>query len=53
LWAGLVDTGPDVITVIERIGGRQLGPIGRELVAQAEQLRAIGGTPPTTHAEQQ
>ena len=39
LWAGLVDTGPDVITVIERIGQRQLGPVGRELVAQAEQVR--------------
>jgi hypothetical protein len=52
LWAGLVDTGPDVITVIERIGQRQLGPIGRELVAQAEQLRSSSGTPPSTPAEQ-
>ena len=50
LWAGLVDTGPDVITVIERIGQRQLGPIGRELVAQAEQLRATGGAAPVDDA---
>jgi hypothetical protein len=46
LWAGLVDTGPDVITVIERIGQRQLGPIGRELVAQAEELRAANEAVP-------
>lgn len=40
LWSGLVDTGPEVITVIERIAQRQLGPTGREMVAQAATLRA-------------
>jgi hypothetical protein len=40
LWTGNVATGPDVITVIERLTQRQLGPVGRELVAQAEQLKA-------------
>jgi hypothetical protein len=39
LWAGLVPSGPEVITVMERIAQRQLGPVGRELVAQAERLR--------------
>ncbi len=42
LWTGLVATGPEVITVTERIAQRQLGPIGRELVAQAEFLRSAG-----------
>jgi hypothetical protein len=40
LWTGLVASGPEVITVIERLTQRQLGPMGRELVAQAEQLAA-------------
>jgi len=40
LWSGLVDTGPDTITIIERMTQRQLGPIGRELVALADRLRA-------------
>jgi hypothetical protein len=40
LWSGLVPNGPEVITVMERIAQRQLGPIGRGLVAQAERLRA-------------
>ncbi len=46
LWTGLVPTGPEVITVIERIAGRQLGPIGRELVAQAELLRGVAAPAP-------
>jgi hypothetical protein len=40
LWSGLVATGPEVITVIERMTSRQLGPQGRELVAAVESLRA-------------
>ncbi len=45
LWSGLVASGPEVITVMERIAGRQLGPIGRRLVAQAETLRAAPAGP--------
>ncbi|HEV8296855.1 MAG TPA: hypothetical protein VGQ20_06160 [Acidimicrobiales bacterium] len=44
LWAGLVESGPEVITVIERLTQRQLGPVGRELVAQAEALSASSET---------
>lgn len=40
LWANLVDTGPNTITVIERLTQRQLGPQGREIVALAEALKA-------------
>jgi hypothetical protein len=40
LWVGLVDTGPNTITVIERMTQRQLGPQGREIVTLAEALKA-------------
>ena len=33
LWAGILRSGPQAITVVERIGHRQMGPPGRELVA--------------------
>jgi hypothetical protein len=39
LWANLVPYGPQAISVTERLTGRQLGPLGRSLVASAEQLR--------------
>ncbi|MCB1013694.1 MAG: hypothetical protein KDB10_01060 [Acidimicrobiales bacterium] len=39
LWAGLLDSGPQTISVVERIVDRQMGPLGRELVALAGQLR--------------
>ena len=35
LWDGLIDTGPQAISVIEQITQRQLGPVGRELVSVA------------------
>ena len=35
LWAGLIDTGPRAIQVVEQITKRQIGPIGRELVTMA------------------
>jgi hypothetical protein len=38
LWSGLVDTGPHAVTVTEQILHRQMGPIGRELVAVATDL---------------
>jgi hypothetical protein len=40
LWAGLVPYGPQAISVTERLTSRQLGPQGRELVANADQLRS-------------
>jgi hypothetical protein len=33
LYAGLVETGPIAISVIERLTGRQMGPPGREIVS--------------------
>jgi len=33
LYAGLVNEGPHAIVVLERITGRQLGSVGREIVA--------------------
>jgi len=33
LFAGLVDTGPIAISVIERLTGKQMGPPGREIVS--------------------
>lgn len=38
LWDGLIDSGPRAITVVEQITHRQLGPLGRELVADAAAL---------------
>jgi hypothetical protein len=38
IYAGLVDTGPKTISVIEQITQRQLGPVGRELVSVALSL---------------
>jgi hypothetical protein len=43
LYAGLVDTGPIAISVIERLTGKQMGPPGREIVSVTldEKLRRI------------
>ena len=38
LWSGLVESGPQTINVIEQITGRQLGPVGRNLVALSTNL---------------
>jgi hypothetical protein len=38
LWSGLLETGPDAITVVEQLVHRQMGPVGRELVAVASAL---------------
>jgi hypothetical protein len=32
LWSGLVDTAPQVVSVIEQLTQRQLGPLGRHVV---------------------
>ena len=34
----LIDAGPQAITIVEQITGRQMGPAGRELVALARDL---------------
>lgn len=39
LWDGLIETGPQAISVVEKITERQMGPVGRELVAVASSLR--------------
>ena len=39
LWAGLVDTGPEAITITEQLLERELGPTARAVVTMAEQLR--------------
>lgn len=38
LWNGLVDSAPRTVNVVEQLTQRQLGPIGRELVAVASTL---------------
>lgn len=40
LWVNLVTTGPEAVTIVERMVHRQLGPTGRELVATAAGLKA-------------
>ena len=39
LWSGLVDSGPDAITIAEQLLERELGPTARELVTMAGKLR--------------
>ncbi len=38
LWSGLLESGPQAITVLEQLMHRQMGPVGRELVALAPAL---------------
>ena len=38
LYGGLVDTGPDAVTIVERMLQRQMGPGGRELVGVADEI---------------
>ena len=40
LWSGLVDSGPEAITIAEQLLERELGPTARELVAVAGKLRS-------------
>ncbi len=39
LWAGLLDSGPQTISVVERMVDRQMGPVGRGLVSLAIEQR--------------
>lgn len=38
LFTGLLESGPQAITVVEQLTGRQMGPAGRELVALSATL---------------
>jgi hypothetical protein len=44
-WSGLVPSGPQAITVVERILHRQMGPEGRMLVAMAPDLMGAAAAP--------
>ena len=37
-WAGMVPGGPESISIVERITGRQLDPFGRSLITMAPEL---------------
>ena len=39
LWTGLVDSGPEAITITEQLLERELGPMARQMVAMADRLR--------------
>lgn len=39
LWSGRLQEGPQAMAVVERLVGKQLGSAGRDLVAQADDLR--------------
>jgi hypothetical protein len=42
LWTGRLPGGPQAIAVVERLIGHQMGPTGRDLVAQAASLKGGG-----------
>lgn len=50
VWAGLLPTGPQAISIVERMVDRQMGPVGREMVSTALDLRGEGGPPATSEA---
>ncbi len=41
IWAGFVPAPPEAVTLIERMVERQLGPLGRELVAAAAAIAPV------------
>jgi len=45
LWAGLLPDGPQAISVVERMVDRQMGPVGRQLVTIAHEIREAGSSP--------
>lgn len=49
-WSGLLPSGPQAIAVVERILGRQMGPLGRELVALAPRLPGGASRPARAEA---
>ncbi|MBI2705770.1 MAG: hypothetical protein HYX32_10850 [Actinobacteria bacterium] len=42
LWAGLIDSGPRAISATEHLTSRQLGPVGREIIAIAKTMPGPG-----------
>lgn len=42
LWSGMVASGPQATSIVEQIVHRQMGPVGRQLVAYAADLPAPG-----------
>ncbi|MFQ5556638.1 MAG: hypothetical protein ACE5GB_03890, partial [Acidimicrobiales bacterium] len=45
LWTGLVPSAPGAVSVTEQLFERELGPIGRELVAMVGQIPAAADIP--------
>lgn len=45
VWAGMLPTGPQAISIVERMVDRQMGPASRNMVSLALALRAQGGAP--------
>jgi hypothetical protein len=45
VWSGLVKSPAQAISIVERINQRQMGPVGRELVAVAQALVAQPSSP--------
>lgn len=43
IWTGRLPGGPQAIAVVERLIGHQMGPVGRDLVAQATSLAETPG----------
>jgi hypothetical protein len=43
LWTGRLPGAPQAVAVVERLVGHQMGPSGRDLVAQAASLTEAGG----------
>jgi hypothetical protein len=51
-WSGKVPSGPQSIAAVERIVRRQMGPLGRQLVALSPELEAgPAGQPEETAGE--
>ena len=45
VWAGMLPTGPQATSIVERMVDRQIGPKGREMVSLAIRLREAGPAP--------
>lgn len=43
IWSGRLPGGPQAIAVVERLIGHQMGPVGRDLVAEAASLKPATG----------
>lgn len=45
VWAQLLPTGPQAISIVERMVDRQMGPVGRNMVSVALAMRTEGDAP--------